>query len=154
MTISEVRKTFEHGILPGGFYRDRKNFIGMILHKKEVVFEILRDMYIEQGLECPYSSADFSVFSAKLSDDVSMLKLSFPEPEEVPLCYCSYLFFDKDFEKIMFCTVEKGENTSYPVAGVWTEQGDHISLGNCLTDDKDDFRICSVAYRSAFPDVK
>lgn len=154
MTVTEVRKAFEHGLLPGGFYQDKKNFIGMILNNNGVLFEILDGMFKENGVENPYKADQISVVPAKLGDGISMLKISFPEPEEEPLCYWSYLFFDEKFEKMLYFCIEKTNGGPLPLVGAWTDDRQHLSFGNCMFEDNDDFRMCSTVFKSAFSDKR
>ncbi len=50
-------------------------------------------IFEQEGVSNPYTEDDFDVIASKVTEDILMLKVTFPEPEEEPLCYCSYFFF-------------------------------------------------------------
>ena len=95
-----VRYFFEHRLLPQWFFEEKEQFVGMILHDKKVLYEVIYNIFTDKKVENPYKEEDFDVKASKITDDVIMAKIIFPEPETEPLCYCSYIFFDEAFEKM------------------------------------------------------
>ncbi|RKM56743.1 hypothetical protein D6856_14700 [Butyrivibrio sp. XB500-5] len=142
-----VRYVFEHRVLPNWFYEDKEQFIGILINDKSVLFRVINDIFEKEEVANPYSEDDFDVITAKVTEDVFMVKINFPEPEEEPLCYCSYLFFDKEFEKINYFCIEKGNEASdnYPYVCSWGESG-HSNYGNCTFDEHNDYLMCADLY--------
>ena len=70
---------------------------------------MISDLFEKEEVTNPHLLENFDVTVDKITDDVLMLKIRFPEPEEEPLCYCSYLFFDENFEKTSYFCIGKGE---------------------------------------------
>ena len=100
-----IRYMYEHRLLPSWFFEDKAQFVGMLLHDKAILFRIIQEMFDKEGLQNPYKEEDFDIEATKITDAVLMLKIVFPVPEEEPLCYSSYMFFDSEFEKTSyFCT--------------------------------------------------
>ncbi len=139
-----IRYMFEHRLLPKWFFEDKMKFIGLLLHEKETLFNRINNIFKIAEVDNPYSLEDFNVTAAKITDDVLMLRIGFPEPEEEPLCYCAYLFFDESFEKVSYFCIEKGNAVSdnYPFVCSWTPDGVHRNHGNCSFEDDNDFIRC------------
>ena len=108
MDLHQIIYMFEHRMLPQYFFEDREKFVWIILENKGILYQIINEIFEKEQMENPYSPEQFGVMSAKITEDVMMLKLIFPEPQEEPLCYCSYLFFDREFKKMGFFCIEKG----------------------------------------------
>ncbi len=140
-----IRYTFEHRALPQWFFEDKEQFIGLLFHDKNVLYRVINGMFEDEGIINPYTEDDFSIAASKVTDDVKMFKIVFPEPEEEPLCYCSYMFFDDDFEKISYFCIEKGNEhgEDYPFVCSWTKDGAHQNHGNCTFEKYDDFLRCA-----------
>ena len=128
-----IRYIFEHRLLPKWFFEDKMQFVGLLLHKKDILFNVISDMFEKEEVTNPYSLESFDVTAIKITDDVFMLRIGFPEPEEEPLCYCAYLFFDENFEKTSYFCIEKGneESREYPFVCSWTPDAMHYNHGNC-----------------------
>ena len=140
-----VRYQFEHRFLPEMFFEDKAQFIGIVLKDKNILFRVIDEIFTKGEVPNPYSEDDFTIDAARIAEHVLMLKISFPEPEEEPLCYCSYLFFDDEFEKLGYFCIEKGneESNSYPFVCSWTPEGTHVNHGNCTFEDNNDFLRCA-----------
>lgn len=144
MNQYEIRYLFEHRLLPRCFFENQLQFIGALLKDKEILFRIIDDLFHQEGLKNPYTPDLFDV-SAVGSMEQMAIKISFPEPENEPLCYCSYLFFDKTFEKVSYFCIEKGnsEGQMHPFVCSWTPEGAHLNHGHCALEKNEDFLRCS-----------
>lgn len=140
----EVRYAFEHQILPHLFYKDKEQFVGMVLQDKGVLYEIISSIFDKEGVENPYVDEDFEVEPIRLSEDVLMLKITLPEPEEEPLCYSIIMIFDLDFKIIKFYCIEKGneQGSFQPFVCAWTEDERHLNYGHCGLDDNSGITKC------------
>jgi len=147
---------FEHKLLPQWFFENKDKFVGVILQDKTVLYKMINDIFQNEGMENPYISEQFDLEAEKITEEVMMLKIIFPEPEEEPICYCSYLFFDKDFEKTSYFCIEKGndfciekgneEGQSNPFVCEWTADGAHLNYGKCSFEEHEDFLKCVDIY--------
>jgi hypothetical protein len=56
-----------------------------------------------------------------------MLRIRFPELEEGLLCYCAYMFFDENFEKVSYFCIERenSESDNYSFVCFWTPDEVH-----------------------------
>ncbi len=140
-----ARYYFEHRLLPHLFFEDPERLVSTIIYDKGLLFHLINSIFEEAGIENPYSEADFDAKPSRLTDEVLVLKLVFPAPEEEPLCYWSYLFFDEAFEKVGYYCIEKGNEHSgnYPFVCSWTKDGCHNNHGGCTFEDHDDFYRCA-----------
>ena len=144
MTVYDIRYSFEHRILPAWFYKHKGQFTGLLLKDKNVLYEIIDDMFKDAEMENPFTRDDFDIVAARLSNEIMMLKIIFPAPDQEPLCYCSYLFFDQNFERTSYFCIEKGGSIEpdKPYVCGWTADGKHQNYGNCTFDENDDFLRC------------
>lgn len=143
MDRHNVRHVFEHKVLPQWFFEDKQKFIGLVFHDKSVLFRVINSIFEENDVKNPYTESDFDIDASRVTEDILMLKIIFPEPEEEPLCYCSYMFFDEKFEQASYFCIEKSdEYKNYPFVCGWTEQGVHINYGNCSSEEYNDFAKC------------
>lgn len=144
MTRHEIRYMFEHRLIPQWIHEEGTTFVAMLLQDKGLLYRIINDIFEKEGVENPYREEQFQVESGKAAEDVMMVKICFPEPEDEPLCYCGYLFLDKEFEKVSYVVIERGNSfgKELPFVCVWEfEDGGpmHVNYGNCEKDGQDDF---------------
>ncbi|MDE7298147.1 MAG: hypothetical protein K2N94_04875 [Lachnospiraceae bacterium] len=140
-----IRYLFEHRLLPQWFFEDKTQFVGLLLNEKEILFNIINDLFEKENVDNPYKREDFTVMASKVTADVLMVRIGFPAPEEEPLCYCAYIFFDKAFDKVSYFCIERGnkEGDNYPFVCSWTPDGAHNNHGNCSLDSYNDFIRCA-----------
>lgn len=143
-----IRYIFEHKMLPQWFFEDTTKFVGVLLNSKDVLYNIINDIFEKENVENPYSEDDFKVEAAKLTDNVLFVKISFPKPEEEPLCYCSYLLFDEKFEKKRYFCIERGNELGeeLPFVCGWTPDGTHVNYGHCGLGEEDGLIRCMQLY--------
>lgn len=148
MNTHEIRYMFEHRLLPQWFFEEKERFVGLVLQKKGILYQIIDDIFVKEKVKNPYSVEQFDMETAKITEEVMMLKLIFPAPEEEPLCYCSYLFFNKGFEKLGFFCIEKGNTFGkiQPFVCAWTQDGSHLNYGHCTFEKQNDFLRCADIY--------
>ena len=145
MILHQIRYVFEHRLLPQLFFENNAQFVGMVLKDKAVLFRIIDDIFQKEDVENPYTEEQFDIETAKIAEGVMMMKIILPEPEDEPLCYCCYLFFDNNFEKLSFFCIEKGNEIGqmYPFVCSWTSGGAHNNHGNCSFENHGDFLRCA-----------
>lgn len=148
MDRHEIRYMFEHRLLPHWFFEKKFAFVGMLHQDKGILYRIINDIFEKEGAENPYTVDMFGASLSKITDQAMTVKISFPEPEEEPLCYCSYLFFDEKFEKTGYFCIEKGntEGGMCPFVCSWTEDGNHRNHGQCGLKNDGDFLRCADIY--------
>ena len=139
-----IRYTFEHRLLPQWFFEDKERFVAVLLKDKGLLFDVINEIFQKENVKNPYTPDQFDIEPARLTDELLMVKIIFPEPEEEPLCYCSYLFFDLAFENPAFFCIEKGNAYSddRPFVCSWTKEGVHQNHGNCTFEGHNDFSRC------------
>ena len=146
MNSSEIRYTFEHRILPLNFYEYRTDFIALLLKRKDIIFQVLNDIYREEKVENPYSKNDFEIKLVNMDEKFISIKLIFPYPEEEPLCYYSYLFIDKELQNLKYFCVERGAKPEDAYISLWTSAKDHINYGRCSIDEYECYKKCLQIY--------
>lgn len=101
-------------------------------------------MFIENEIENPYTPEDVPISVIKLHDTLFVLKITYPEPEEVPLCYCSYIFFTPEFNHLAYFCVEKGEGRAFLCR--WTQESNHENFGEVAMDEQGQILQCLNIY--------
>lgn len=132
--MKDILYLFEHKLIPSVFYQKQDVFIKAVLSNKELLYQILNDMFIENEIENPYTPEDVPISVIKLHDTLFVLKITYPEPEEVPLCYCSYIFFTPEFNHLAYFCVEKGEGHAFLCR--WTQEESHEKFGEVAMDEQ------------------
>lgn len=137
-----ARYAFETDILPHLFYDLKDRFVAPVLKDKNVLYATMNEVYKSHGIENPYTEDQITIDLGRITDEVLMLKLVFPEPEMEPFCYWSYLLFDRNFEKCSYFCVEKGRFDDKPFICEWDMEGNHQNYGKAPFENDEDFLRC------------
>ena len=97
----------------------------------------------------PYTQEQFRTDAVSIDENLMVIKLLFPEPEKAPLCYYSFLFFDKSSEKINFFCIEKSSIEADPLPHLCgrSADGSHLNYGRGTFEEEDNFLKCVEIYR-------
>lgn len=86
----------------------------------------------EENIPCPYKAEQYKIDYYKIGENEYMIKVTFPLPEEMPLCSKVYFMFDEGFNNIQYFTVErdqiKGKKQEFYLCG-WDEEHSHLNYG-------------------------
>ena len=150
----KIRYAFEHRLLPHLFYDGKLQFMGKFSRGKELLFFIIDDMFKDQKAKNPYTQEDFDTAPFRITDDILVLKIIFPEPEDEPLCYCSYVFYNTKTENGIYFCIEKGRPDDIDQAFVccWTPDGTHEDYDKCPLNKNQDLLRCVQIYIDRFPE--
>lgn len=132
-----ARYALEHRIIPQYLYEDGLSFMSVIVSKENPLSKVLIDLLREDGIENPYGETPVSVEPFQL-ENILIARIVFPEPEEEPLCYESYAFFDTENKRAAYYCLEKGGAVDdRPFLCGWSEAGNHLNFNNCSFDRKE-----------------
>lgn len=146
MNVHEIMYTYEHNILPENFYEYGTDFIAVILKRKDVLYRVINEFFDEEKVDNPYKEEDFELDVMNCSEDFLAVKLTFPLPKQEPLCYCSYIFIDKELQKLNYFCIERGDNSEEAYVCSWTKDRQHINYGKCSLSDQEDYEKCLNVY--------
>jgi len=151
-TRHEIRYQLEHVLLPKKFYYDKIDFVCSLLNDRAYLFNMIDEMFKVLNLTNPYQISDFNVQELKLGEEVMVIKLTFPEPEEEPLCYCCYLFFDTGFKNSEYYLVEMGKifDNTEPFICSWKPDGTYNKYGTCSLENGEDYAKCKEYYLAQY----
>ena len=137
MNTHEITYLFEHQLLPSWFFQQKEQFIGMILQHKDFLFRVIDDIFVRENIDNPYREDEFDVGMLEITDEVFMVEIKFPKPNDTTLCYNAYMFFDKEFEKTNYFCIEYSANIKEGSAFIcgWTAEGDHLNYGTCELEE-------------------
>lgn len=110
------------------------------------MYTVIDDIFFEEGVENPYAENEFRIEVVKCDEEFMVIKIVFPEPEEEPLCYCSYLFVDKEMKNLKYFCIEKANGLEIAFVCSRTDSGQHMNYGNCSMEDKEDYERCLSIY--------
>ena len=130
------------------FYDSPKEFVGVLSEKDTALFEILSELLSRGGVENTFRAGEFKTEPVEVSDDAMALRIKYPKPADAPLCFGAICFFNKDFDKLAFYTVEKGEDLEggFPVLCSWDKDGSHSNYGKVSPDPDEQLVECVDNY--------
>ncbi|MBO4862183.1 MAG: hypothetical protein J5535_04740 [Firmicutes bacterium] len=148
MTVQQVLYHFQHRLLPMWFYDSPKEFVGVLSEKDTALFEILSELLARGEVENTFRAGEFKAEPVEVSDDAMALRIKYPKPQDAPLCFGAICFFNKDFDKLAFYTIEKGEDLEggFPVLCSWDEDGSHSNYGKVSPDPDEQLVECVDNY--------
>ena len=149
MSVHKIIYSYQHRILPNNLFKFRQDFIALVLGKKDVIYHVLDDIFQEEGMENPYSENQFEVKLIDNTEEFLSVKIKFPLPKEELLCFESYIFVDKEFEKLMYFCIERGAEPDIAFICSWSEKGAHLNYGSCLYDEQECYKRCWEIYVKA-----
>ena len=133
---------FQHQALPRWAYNSTQFFNDLVnTGEKKTLYEAAKRVYENNNEECPFKEEDFGGFHVRMDVKTVAVVLRFPKPEEVPMCYCSFIFLDAETKRIGYYTLEKGkdpisERDMQFLCG-WDKEGNHQQYGSVYTDQAD-----------------
>lgn len=130
------------------FYDSPKEFVGVLSEKDTALFEILSELLARGEVENTFRAGEFKAEPVEVSDDAMALRIKYPKPQDAPLCFGAICFFNKDFDKLAFYTIEKGEDLEggFPVLCSWDEDGSHSNYGKVSPDPDEQLVECVDNY--------
>lgn len=131
------RYILEHKVIPNLLYSEGFGFMAAIVSKNNVLNKIFKDIMNEEGVENPYGDKPITVDPFKI-DNILVARINFPEPEEMPLCYRSYVFFNAETENAAYYSIEKGQNDGEIFLCGWNKEGVHLNYGGCPDDEHEE----------------
>lgn len=145
-----VKKQVEFGVLPKRLFTEKEAFVDKLCEEKEALInEIFAAAYKEPKLY-PYSEDDYSVMALNIAEDLTLVRIDFPEKGIVtPLCYRVYITFDPTTQKAGYFTIEKTEEKNVRLLGGFGEDGKHISYGNAPVEGAELQEIMNLARKPA-----
>lgn len=130
MDLHKAYYYFQHRLIPQAFFGDKVDFVNTLAAgNRKMLFTWMDTFFDRAGVENPYTEDMFNSEIMQYDKKVYIIKITFPYPEEVPFCYCSYMLFDVNCKKQMYFCVEKGEKDDF-LCG-WDAKNDHLNYGKC-----------------------
>lgn len=129
MKLSEARYILEHRLFPEWFFKDKLQFVGAITDKDQTaMYDIMKKICEQENVKCTYKSEQYKSEVFKLDKDKLLVKLTFPEPENTPLCYRAYMIFNESFTEASYFTIEKSFDNK-AVLCAWDKKKTHLNYG-------------------------
>ena len=136
---------YEHKMIPSMFYADKPDFFAALAEDPGILFEIFNDACKGNEIEQPYAPDDFDVEKLRMDDEYLCLKLTFPIPKRVTLCFEIYLFQKLDRTGRGCYTLERAKDAggNVLILGGWDAEEKHHNYGNFPMEDED---FCAKAF--------
>lgn len=102
-----AKKQVQFGILPKRLYAEGEDFVTHLCEAGEsFVNQIFGEGFREEKLY-PYNESDYSVMALDIAEDLTLVRIDFPEKGMAPgLCYRAYVTFDPITKKTGYYTIE------------------------------------------------
>lgn len=149
-TNYDIMHKFEHKVVPEAFFKAKMGFVSALVKEKDNFYKNIQKFFEINNMELPYTADDFKLLVVKLSEEVLIIGIKYPEPSEAQLCYEQYLFIDKKFEKPGIFCIEKSD-VEGEVASVcsWTSEGRiHVNYGSVDVFKENTLKKCVDTYLS------
>ena len=129
-----VRYAVEQEILPMLLYEKKDEFIAvMAMDGARLVSDMMNNIAHESGEERQTKPEDYKVSPAEASNDVRLICITMPRPEEPLLSTRCYIAFDREMKKIAYFMVERGTGGEYYLCGR-NEKKEHVNYGETPGD--------------------
>jgi len=149
MSLYTIRYAFEHKCLPELFFKEKKDFIAMLIQDKTALYRMIDLMFQHEEENNPFNEDSFKTEVLKVTDDVMAMRVILPEPTRAALCHSVYMFFNIKFDKIAYYTSERAsadDVNADPKICSWDEAGVHYNYGTAPLDKRGDFLKCAELY--------
>ena len=138
ITPHDVRYYFEHRLLPQDFFEYGETLIGYL--RENGTYAIWEDLTQSNGFDVIYSGEEYGLAEYPQEDGTEVIMLTFPKPEDTPLCSHVYLCLNPETGAQGYYTVEYDNffGESWYLC-CWTKDGNHLDYGviNPLPDPED-----------------
>lgn len=124
-----VKKQVEFGVIPKRLFTEGAEFVAKLCEEKETfVNQIFAETYKEAKLY-PYTESDFSVMGLDIAEDLTLVRIDFPEKGVVPqLCYRAYITFNPQTKKAGYYTIEMTKEKGVRLLGQILPDGRHVDV--------------------------
>lgn len=141
-----AKKQVEFGILPKRLFTEKAAFVDKLCEKKETLInELFAEAFKEPKLY-PYTEDDYSVMALGIAEDLTLVRIDFPEQGIVPpLCYRVYITYDPIADKAGYYTIEKTAEKDVRILGGFGEDGNHINYGTAPVEGAELQKIMDLA---------
>lgn len=133
LSMHQIWYMFEHKLIPEMFFNEGIKFMKAIADEGNILNKLILEYMESEGISNQYGNNIIKVkpFSIK---DILVAKIIFPEPEEEPLCYEAYAFYDTVHDKSAYYCLEKGNLGETPFLCGWGPEGIHVNYELCSLD--------------------
>ena len=128
--LFNVRYYFEHRLLPSLYFENPEAYISF--YETNGIFSLWNAYTEFQDFDTTYTADEFEVRNISPVEDIILLMLKMPEPEETPFCFRIYLYYDQATGTAAYFTIEFDnffDECAYLCA--WTKDMTHLNYVNC-----------------------
>ena len=136
----------EFYIIPKRLYTEKAEFVNRLCDEKEAfVNEIFAAAFKEPKLY-PYSEDDYSVMALDISEELTLIRVDFPDNGLVPpLCYRVYITYNPRKDEAHYYTIEMTKEKDVRLLGGIGEDCKHISYGNAPVEGAELQEVMNLA---------
>lgn len=149
-TENRIRYYIEHILTRSWFFEEGEQFASFLGEQGHVYPQMVRRIYEKNEVEFPYEDDDFAVRMIKVAEDIYCICIMMPEPEKETDCLYIMMFFDENFSRRAYFTIERGfslfEGQQLTYCCEWKEDGEHLSYGQCSDDIVECLQRCAEVF--------
>lgn len=141
-----IKNQVEFAVLPKRLYTEKAQFVQKLCDEKETfVNEIFAAAYKEPKLY-PYTEDDYSVMALDISEDLTLIRVDFPDKGLVPpLCCRIYITYNPLKDEAHYYTIEITKEKDVRVLGEVSEDAKHINHGTAPVEGAELQEIMNLA---------
>lgn len=153
---SGIRYFIEHQLTRNWFFQEGQTFTAVLAERSDVYPAMVRHVYRENGIDCPYTDDMFHIAALHLEGDVYCISIVMPEPEQEGDCRQIMMMYREDFSRRSYYTIEYGESMlsdqKLSWCCEWSEEGEHLNYGQCTPDPLECIRKCYDIFLEKSPE--
>ncbi len=131
-----IRYYFEHELLPKLFFENELGFMCAITNKENnVLNKYFLKIFEEESLNNPYGDNPINI-ETFVVEDICIVEITFPVPEDEPLCFETIMLYNLKTNKSGFYCIEKGSGETPRYLCGWDNAALHLNYGSCSEDMK------------------
>lgn len=96
----------QHNLIPSLIAKYKLRFIYSLLNGENNLYNVAKQLFEGYRIDIPYKEENFSVDVIGKVLDIKAFMISYPTPTIETGCFCSLVFFDIDFERVSFFSVQ------------------------------------------------
>ena len=93
--LKDLLNNFQHFFMPKALFNENQDLIAELSESSDLIYVLFNDICVQIERDNPFEEEEFFVKKYQMANDCMVFHLGFPKPEEPPLCWWMYLFFDR-----------------------------------------------------------
>ena len=139
------RIQFEKGFLPKKFFEEEKLFLLHLDERREAYLDVLFEQSYQQKRMYPYIEEDFSVMMMTISEDLTIVRVEFPNKDlGAGVSLCAFLAWNDKTQEARYFTIDIGKEQGTRTFTEVTKEMKVVNLGAAPVDGTELQRVVDL----------